>query len=733
MAVGRMGHLVFVSTELFPFTPGDIGQTMSGMLRAMDASDLARTTVVLVDAAVDVHAFQASYPGADLLNVSTSVDTNRFAHGRQHPPQRAYTHGKWHWRSAVVFRALAALAQRISIDYIEFPDRGALGFCALQERRLTGFQANATLAVRLHSSHTVLLHAEAQPVALEDLNHSDLERKCLRDCDRVVFAIHGVAEATREIFGFAAEEWTPRLLQHAVPLHLNDSGQGVHAAPASPLQPIAVFTRLRRFERPDVFVRGAARFFRARPTHAAPALLVTDDVGASEMARVRRLVPADLAPRFEFVSGMPESERKGRASRSTVVFPALLDAFGAAAYEASLLGARVILNGTNPAFGDATPWQDGVNCLKFDGTVGGLALALERNLDRNETLRAVEVPVAPWPWLSTRSVREPWRTHHGVALVSVVVPHYNLGAFLPATIESLIAQTYSNIEILVVDDASTDPDSIRAIDELAHAAEPRVRVLRQQGNAGLAATRNVGVRSACGKYVLTLDADDLIHPRFVALAVEALENNPDFDVVVTPAGYFLDGEAAPPSEGHVDFFNYSVFSGEAVLAGLIENRFSTATALFRKTALDRFPYDESLGCYEDWSLFMRMCEAGHRFIAATDVFFFYRKRIDSMVHAPREAAGKRIEYNDLIRTSAPAAIRQKSRQLVMGLGSAVASDGAALPRDLFGRSGRYDDSVVFAALKVSRWIERRAPWLLRGGLFFTGGLWRAYRALGNRR
>lgn len=104
-------------------------------------------------------------------------------------------------------------------------------------------------------------------------------------------------------------------------------------------------------------------------------------------------------------------------------------------------------------------------------------------------------------------------------LVSVIIPAYNAQRFLPMTLWSARAQTYPNIEIIVVDDGSTD-----ATPEIAEAAarvDKRVRVIHQR-NAGVAAARNRGIAEARGDYVAPLDADDIWHPRNIALQVEAL-------------------------------------------------------------------------------------------------------------------------------------------------------------------------------------------------------------------
>ncbi|MGI4903323.1 MAG: glycosyltransferase family 2 protein, partial [Janthinobacterium lividum] len=315
-----------------------------------------------------------------------------------------------------------------------------------------------------------------------------------------------------------------------------------------------------------------------------------------------------------------------------------------------------------------------------------LAETLERSHAASARLTVVELRSDPWPWqhrcpsddeetctsLSQFGADpDPEALDYAAPLVSIVIPHFNLGSYLCETLDSVIAMTYRNIEIVVVNDASTDRSSVEIIDKLGLIDEARFQVVQPSGNVGLAAARNLGIRHARGRYVLTLDADDLIDPAFVSKAVHALERHPEFDLVVTPAAYFNDGEDISTLDC-TEAMAYGIFTGEARIAGLLENRFSTATALFRKTVLERFPYNEDLHCYEDWSLYMRMCDAGVRCIVTTGVYFFYRRRADSMLNRPRSGSIRHLEYADMLRTSASPALRVGSRHLVLGLPACVA-------------------------------------------------------------
>ena len=106
-------------------------------------------------------------------------------------------------------------------------------------------------------------------------------------------------------------------------------------------------------------------------------------------------------------------------------------------------------------------------------------------------------------------------------LVSIVIPYYNGGEFVRETVVSAISQSYKNIEIIIVDDGSTEEESIRIFDQLEH---PILRKIRTK-NQGLSMARNTGISLANGDFILPLDCDDLISNTYVQCAIEKFECN----------------------------------------------------------------------------------------------------------------------------------------------------------------------------------------------------------------
>ena len=105
-------------------------------------------------------------------------------------------------------------------------------------------------------------------------------------------------------------------------------------------------------------------------------------------------------------------------------------------------------------------------------------------------------------------------------VISVVVPVYNVAAYLPACLDSILAQDYENLEILLIDDGSTDASG-EICDEYAR-KDSRIRVIHQK-NAGAAAAKNAGLRAATGKYLSFVDSDDYLEPGAYGYMVRVLE------------------------------------------------------------------------------------------------------------------------------------------------------------------------------------------------------------------
>jgi hypothetical protein len=137
-------------------------------------------------------------------------------------------------------------------------------------------------------------------------------------------------------------------------------------------------------------------------------------------------------------------------------------------------------------------------------------------------------------------------------LVTTIIPAYNARRTIAATIQSALAQTHGEMEVVVVDDGSTD-DTLAIVQGLAR-GEPRIRIVSHE-NRGLASARNSGILAARGEYVAPLDADDIWHPEKIARQLAAIDAVPGAALAygwfrnIDPEDRVLPGSGAPVVEG----------------------------------------------------------------------------------------------------------------------------------------------------------------------------------------
>lgn len=190
-------------------------------------------------------------------------------------------------------------------------------------------------------------------------------------------------------------------------------------------------------------------------------------------------------------------------------------------------------------------------------------------------------------------------------LVSVVLPTYERGSVVATAVESVLAQSYERFELLVVDGGSTD-GTREAVESIG---DPRVRYYRRAEPAGASTARNVGVRETDGEFVAFIDSDDRWHPDKLRRQVATLRAGGS-DYAVAYTGIEKDAGEPRTREGE---------SGdvEAAVRRMAVPTY-TSTLLVRRRALAGCGgFDESLPCFEDWDLCLRLA-ADHEFAYLPD-------------------------------------------------------------------------------------------------------------------
>ncbi len=207
-------------------------------------------------------------------------------------------------------------------------------------------------------------------------------------------------------------------------------------------------------------------------------------------------------------------------------------------------------------------------------------------------------------------------------LATIGIAHYNLGAHLPAALDSLAAQTYPALDVVVIDDGSTDAASRDVFDRMER-EHPTFRFVRQ-ANAGIGATRNRCLELACGEFFLPMDADNVARPDMVERFVTAIRCNPQFAAM---SCYFLAFDESHPAPAG-DFLFALRPVGGPYAAAAVRNVYGDANAIFRTEvfrAAGGYGTDRGTSC-EDWEAFVRLVQAGGKIGVVPDHLFYYRHR-----------------------------------------------------------------------------------------------------------
>lgn len=220
--------------------------------------------------------------------------------------------------------------------------------------------------------------------------------------------------------------------------------------------------------------------------------------------------------------------------------------------------------------------------------------------------------------------------------VSVIIPAYNTEAYVGRAIESALGQTLKNIEVIVVDDASTDATS-----EVARGfVDQRLKVLVNQQNLGVSGARNRALKNAKGKWIAVLDSDDWYAPERLEKLLQVADVE-DADLVADNLHFIQDGEKSPwatlvSQSGEpmdricqidaVHFVETDMYGQQGLHLGI-------SKPLFKRSFLVEhgIEYDESVKVSEDFWFDLSCLIKGARFIFIPKPYYFYRSRPGSLV------------------------------------------------------------------------------------------------------
>jgi glycosyltransferase involved in cell wall biosynthesis len=207
-------------------------------------------------------------------------------------------------------------------------------------------------------------------------------------------------------------------------------------------------------------------------------------------------------------------------------------------------------------------------------------------------------------------------------LVSVIIPCYNLGRYLSEAVASVDAQTFTNYEIIIVDDGSTDAKTKQVLDEFKQ--KPLTIIINPHATSASSA-RNTGIKQARGQYICCLDADDKLAPTYLAKTVTVLQRDRQKKIGIVAPDYKFFGNQC-------DRQRVIEYDPVALAVG---NTLQVAS-LFRRECWQQVGgYSTNLKGYEDWDFWLKIVGAGYEWATLHEPLIYYRRRRNSKVNTSK--------------------------------------------------------------------------------------------------
>lgn len=206
-------------------------------------------------------------------------------------------------------------------------------------------------------------------------------------------------------------------------------------------------------------------------------------------------------------------------------------------------------------------------------------------------------------------------------VVSIIVPCYNQAHYLEDTLDSVLEQTFSDWECIIVNDGSPDHTEEIALEWCKKDDRFKYHL---KNNGGLPAARNTGVSMSTGRYILPLDSDDMLHQDYMKEMIKILDNNVELGIA-SSYRFFFSGNKQNILQIHKT-------KGAGVLDLLFENQLMPSS-MYRRTCWEQVGgYDEKMRKgYEDWEFWISITKQGWKFKILEQPLFYYRKSTSSML------------------------------------------------------------------------------------------------------
>lgn len=230
--------------------------------------------------------------------------------------------------------------------------------------------------------------------------------------------------------------------------------------------------------------------------------------------------------------------------------------------------------------------------------------------------------------------------NHDKPLISIIVPIYNVADYLPRCLDSIVAQTYRTLDIILIDDGSTDRSG-DICDQYA-LTDSRIRVIHQP-NGGLSSARNAGLDIAKGEYIAFVDSDDFVDCRFIETLYSAIKIS-GTDISAGDLRRIAEGKKVQAMNG---WYNYKIYSpSEAIEYALYQRKLNSSVCgkIFRRSLFDKTRFKIGI-LYEDLDIFYKIYELTSSIAQFNVAMYYYVERKSSII---KTFSLKRLDVLDIV-------------------------------------------------------------------------------------
>lgn len=532
-------------------------------------------------------------------------------------------------------------------DFIHFPDMFALGYHTIHAKKLGLRFLNTTLCVTLHGpTQWQLEYNRVFPFYPDELQRYYLERRSVENAD-VVFG------STDFIFDWVKEkQWkingqeVKMRLPLSIPSGLSYKGRTTH------IDDIVFYGRLETRKGIELFCQSISRIASNLKGKRVRFIGQPGYIGGLPAKDYLKRESAKWKFEFEVVEGLDQETalKELCSTNCLVVIPSLSETLGYTVFECLQLGIPFICSDI-PTYREVIP-KKLHDQLMFETTVDSLSEAIQDRLTSNFRISTAALPKlkmhewAKWHKEYRPSATKPLEKIENGPLVSVCMAHRNRPHYLEQALKSLDNQTYKNIEIIIVDDASDTDVSHQYLNLLRNRARTKIIINKQRQGPGL--SRNTAAQHAKGEYMLIMDDDNVAKANEIENLISvAFRTNAD--IVTCPFERFHGAETS----AHIASESVWLPYGDDLALSTMYNTMGDMNSLIRTSVFKKLgglTINAKPGA-EDFNFFCRAVISGAKLVVHPDPLFWYRSHNANHSYSASFAESLQLSansYRDLV-------------------------------------------------------------------------------------